>query len=210
MDLYASDEEKGEEIKQWWRDNGTSVVLGLVFAVAVFMGGRYWQANQQSHLTLAANHYQQLTVFLADNKIDEATSVGDSLFSDFSDSPHAVFAAFELAKQSASRDDLTTAKSYLEWVIEHAELSAQKAIAQLRLVQVMIQQGELSAAHSVVQQTEAGAFTSQFKELEGDILIAQEKYSEAEQAYRTVLSGLDSNDPRYMLIKLKLDDVNGS
>ena len=64
MDLYASDEEKGEEIKQWWRDNGTSVVMGLVFAVAVFMGGRYWQANQQSHLTLAANHYQQLTSLL--------------------------------------------------------------------------------------------------------------------------------------------------
>ena len=210
MDLYASDEEKGEEIKQWWRDNGTSVVMGLVFAVAVFMGGRYWQANQQSHLTLAANHYQQLTVFLADNKIDEATSVGDSLFSDFSDSPHAVFAAFELAKQSVSRDDLTAARSYLEWVIEHAELSAQKVTAKLREAQVMIQQGELSAAYRVVQQTEAGAFTSQFKELEGDILIAQEKYSEAEQAYRTVLSSLDSNDPRYMLVKLKLDDVNGS
>ena len=90
------------------------------------MGGRYWQANQQSHLTLAANHYQQLTVFLADNKIDEATSVGDSLFSDFSDSPHAVFAAFELAKQSVSRDDLTAARSYLEWVIEHAGIISSK------------------------------------------------------------------------------------
>ena len=90
------------------------------------------------------------------------------------------------------------------------ELSAQKVTAKLRVAQVMIQQGELSAAYRVVQQTEAGAFSSQFKELEGDILIAQEKYSEAEQAYRTVLSSLDSNDPRYMLVKLKLDDVNGS
>ena len=210
MDLYASDEEKGEEIKQWWRDNGTSVVVGLLLAVAVFMGGRYWQTGQQSHLTLAANHYQQLTVFLADSKVDEAISEGDRLFSEFSDTPHAVFAAFALAKQSASIDDLTATKSYLEWVVGHAKLSAQKATAELRLAQVLIQQDEYSAAHSVIQRSEAGAFASQFKELEGDIFIAQEKYSEAEQAYRTVLAGLDSNDPRYMLIKLKLDDVNGS
>jgi predicted negative regulator of RcsB-dependent stress response len=210
VDLYASDEEKGEEIKQWWRDNGFSVVIGIFFAVAVFMGGRYWQASQQSHLTQAANHFQQLTVFLDDNKITEATSEGDLLFSDFSDTPHAIFAAFELVKQSVARDDLLAAKTYLEWTIEHAKLSNHILIAKLRLAQVVSQQGEHSAALAIIQQTETGAFASLFKELEGDIFLAQEKNSDAEQAYRTVLSGLDNNDPRYMMVKLKLDDVNGS
>ncbi len=210
MDLYASDEEKGEEIKQWWRDNGTSVVIGIIFAVAVFMGGRYWQASQHTHMTQAASHFQQLSLLVDENKLDEATREGDLLFSDFSDTPHAVFAAFKLAKQHVTNDNLSAAKNYLQWAIEHAELPSHQIIATLRLAQVLLQQGELTAAHTLIQQTEAGAFSSLFKELEGDVFIAQDKPGDAEQAYRAVLAGLDGNDPRYMIVKLKLDDVNGS
>ena len=47
MDIYASDEEKGEEIKRWWRENGLSVMLGIAFGIAALVGGRYWLTQKQ-------------------------------------------------------------------------------------------------------------------------------------------------------------------
>lgn len=37
MDIYASDDEKGEAIKNWWRENGRSVITGVVLEQLLFL-----------------------------------------------------------------------------------------------------------------------------------------------------------------------------
>ena len=44
----------------------------------------------------------------------------------------------------------------------------------------------------------------------GDVYIAQGKLIKAANAYRTSLSLLEINEPRSLVLKLKLDDVAGS
>ena len=57
---------------------------------------------------------------------------------------------------------------------------------------------------------ETTAFKSLFDELKGDVYLAQGKKVEAALAYQAAKITLDENDPRGLILKLKLDDIAGS
>ena len=74
----------------------------------------------------------------------------------------------------------------------------------------MLDQGSTEQALALAKQAETIAFKSLFNELMGDVYIAQGKLIKAANAYRTSLSLLEINEPRSLVLKLKLDDVAGS
>ena len=210
MDIYASDEEKGEEIKQWWRDNGTSVIVGCLLGVAVLFGGRYWMTYQQTNAENASNAYQKMISHLADDNYTEAENATQQLLSEFANTPYAVFSAFEMAQQSMSKDDLATTKTYLECVMTNAKLAGQAEIARLRLTQLLLNEGQYEQAIDLAEQSQTVAFDSLFSELRGDIYAAQGQAVEARAAYQSALLMLSQGEPRQVLLQLKLDDMAGS
>ena len=210
MDIYASDEEKGEDIKRWWRENGLSVVAGVALGITVLIGGRYWLSQEQMLSASASDLYQQTRQLIAAGKAADAEASVDKLFSTYSSTPYAIFAAFEMAKYNVNNGDVKNAKPYLKWVIGHGKLEGQIDIARLRLGQLLLGQGDTEEALVVAKQAETIAFKSLFSELKGDIYTAQNQLSEAANAYRTALSLLDKSEPRSLVLKLKLDDVAGS
>jgi predicted negative regulator of RcsB-dependent stress response len=207
MDIYASDDEKGEEIKQWWRDNGRAVIIGIVFGAALLFSGRYWLNYQTTLAEQASTTYQQLVTSLTEDNKVEADEKTQLLLSDFSSTPYAIFAAFDMAKKAVELNDNETAKTYLQWVIDHAELSGHKALAQLRLSELLLLESKFDLALALVAQPTSVSFTSLFSELQGDILVAQGKDSEARSAYQTAMMTLAQGQPRQSIIQLKLDDV---
>lgn len=210
MDIYASDEEKGEEIKQWWRDNGISVIAACVLAAAVLWGGRYWLTYQQTQAETASNTYKQVMVLLADGNNVDAEKATQQLLSEFAKTPYAVFAAFEMAKQSVVNDDLATAKTYLEWLIDHAKLPVQVEIARLRLTRLLLNDSQYQQALDIAQQSESSTFESLFAELRGDIYLAQDQQLQAHQAYQNARSTLTQDEARQRLLQLKFDNTTGS
>jgi len=210
VDIYASDEEKGEEIKQWWRDNGTSVIVGCILGVAVLFGGRYWMTYQQTNAENASNIYQKVISNLVNDDFSEAENSAQQLLSEFANTPYAVFAAFEMAQQSMRNDDLATTKTYLEWVMTNAKLAGQTEIARLRLTQLLLNEAQYQQALEFAEQSETAAFDSLFTELRGDIYAAQGQVAQARAAYQSALLKLSPGEPRQVLLQLKLDDMAGS
>ncbi len=207
MDIYASDDEKGEEIKQWWRDNGRSVIIGIVFGATLLFSGRYWLNYQTTLAEQASSTYQQLATLLTEDKKVEADEKTQLLLGEFSSTPYAVFAALDMAKKSVELNDSETAKTYLQWVIDHADLTGHKALAQLRLSKLLLLESKFDLALALVTQPTSVSFASLFSELQGDILVAQGKDSEARSAYQTAMMTLGQGQPRQSIIQLKLDDV---
>ncbi|MBT3505234.1 MAG: tetratricopeptide repeat protein [Piscirickettsiaceae bacterium] len=210
MDIYASDEEKGEEIKRWWRENGLSVMIGIALGIAALFGGRYWLTQQAMNVSSASSLYQQANVYLAEGRAAEAASSVDLLFSDYAATPYATFAALDMAKNSLENQDVNGAKAYLEWVIGNAKLVGQQEIARLRLSQLQLKEENYVDAMATANQGGTLAFKSLFDELKGDIYIAQGKMSEAAVAYQSAKAALEQNEPRGLILKLKLDDIAGS
>ncbi|MFT7413781.1 MAG: putative negative regulator of RcsB-dependent stress response [Methylophagaceae bacterium] len=207
MDIYASDDEKGEEIKQWWRDNGRAVVVGIVLSTALIFSGRYWFTYQATLTEQASQSYQQLATLLTEDKKAEADEKIQQFFSEFSSTPYAVFGAFDMAKKAVELNDNAAAKIYFQWIIDHAELTGHKALAQLRLSQLLLAESKFELAYNLVEQPVSDSFKSLFSEVQADILVAQGKNSEARTAYQTAMMALGQGEPRQGILQLKLDNV---
>ena len=78
------------------------------------------------------------------------------------------------------------------------------------MAQNLLEEGNYTQAKAQIAQAELASFESLYTELEGDIYLAQDDRQEAEKAYLKVLSALEVENPRYVIVKLKHDDVTGS
>lgn len=207
MDIYASDDEKAEEIKQWWRDNGLSVVAGVVLGIAILIGGRYWFSYQQNLAETAAEAYQQVRTSLASDKHDEAREQTQKILNDYASTPYAVFAAIDMASEDVRTGDESSAKTYLEWVLDHAKLSGQLDLARYRLAQLALNEQDYEQALKLAEQAQTDSFASLFAELKGDVFTAQGHKAEALAAYQSALIGAMDDQARQSLLSMKIDDV---
>lgn len=207
MDVYASDDEKSEEIKQWWRENGLSIAVGLVFGIIIIFSGRYWFNHQATVSEQASHTYQQFITLLTEDKTTEADEKTQLLLSEYSSTPYAIFAAFDMAKRTVEQNDYAAAETYLQWVIDHADLPGHKALAQLRLSQVLLAESKFDPALKLLSEPTLASFKSLFSETQGDILVAQGKNSEARIAYQMAMVTLGQGEPRQSILQLKLDNV---
>jgi len=207
MDIYASDDEKSEDIKQWWRENGRTVIVGGALIIAVISGGRYWQSYQQALAEKASMTYQQISIALVDDNNAEAKQQTEQLLTEYSSSAYAVFSAFEMASRSVERGDAESAETYLRWVMDNASLASHIEIARLRLAQLLLNDKNFDQALTLVNQSKSAGFTSLFSELRGDILAAQGQDMAARSAYQIALIKLAQGDPRQALLQMKIDDM---
>jgi predicted negative regulator of RcsB-dependent stress response len=208
MDIYASDDEKAEAIKQWWRDNGRTVVFAAIISALAVFAGRYWIVYQKQMSEQAAQTYHQVLNFLSDQKTAEADSYTQKLLSDFSGTPYSVFAALDMASVSVANGDKATAKTYLQWVAENAELTGHKQLAVLRLANLLVSEGLYDEALAKIEESDSAAFASLFAELKGDIFVQQVKLDEAKTAYLAAIAEVAASEPRFTLLKMKLDDLS--
>jgi len=207
VDIYASDEEKGEDIKRWWRENGRSVILGCILGGAVIFGGRYWINYKQTLAENASTTYQRVTQAIQQQQPAEADKLTQKLFSDFSNTPYAIFAALDMASQAVKNDDKEAAKLYLEWVSDHASLSGHLELARLRQAKILLDEAHYEQALKLAKESQLSSFSSLFAELQGDIYLAMGKKSDARSAYQIALKGLEQGEPRLAILQIKLDDL---
>lgn len=207
MDIYASDEEKAEAIKQWWRDNGRSVVAGVALGAAAIFGFRYWMNHQQVQTEQASMIYQQAAIQLNQSQVTEAQTSVNRLTQDYASTAYAVFAALEMAQTAVSEGDEATAQEQLNWVMNNADLDSHRELARLRLAQLYLGQGELEQASALVEQAGLAAYDSLFAELEGDIELAQGDTEAAQSAYQRAILSLAAGEPRQTVLQMKLDQV---
>lgn len=207
MDIYASDEEKAEAIKQWWRENGRSVIAGIVLGGAAIFGFRYWMNYQQVQTEQASVMYQQAAIQLNQSEREQAQKTVDQLMQEYGSTAYAVFAALEMAEKAAAEGDNDTAVSHLNWVIDKAGMASHRELARLRLAQLHLSAGELEQASALVEQAELTAYQSLFAELQGDIKLAQGDTAAAHSAYQQAMLTLAVGEPRQSLLQMKLDQV---
>ena len=60
MEIYETEEEQVAALKDWWKENGTSVITGVIAAVLIVAGWNFWQSHQKDKMSQASTVYQQL------------------------------------------------------------------------------------------------------------------------------------------------------
>ena len=207
MNVYATDEEKVEALKAWWKQNGKSVIGGILIGVAVLYGGKTWLDQRHSHVETASMEYEAMMQDLKQDKKDQAAERGASILGQYSDTPYAELASLTLAKIKVDENDLVAAKANLRWAMDNAKQDEIKLIARLRLARVLNAEGNHDEAMKLIDIPNTGKFAASYAELKGDIYVAKGNNSEARTAYNLALQSLDPGSRDRHYLEMKLDDL---
>ena len=204
MSDYKTDDEKVEELKAWWKENGTSVIAGIALAIAGLFGWEYWKDYQTSTAAAASDLYAKVSKVDA-AALEQALPTVQTLQKDYASTPYAATASLKLAQQHAEKGDYEAAVTALRWVIDNSKEAAFTQVANVRLARVFLAMGKTDDALALTTKTYPAAYQSLIEELKGDVYTAKNNLAEARAAYDKAI--LSSSGGSTELIKLKRDNL---
>lgn len=208
MSQYETDDEKVEAIKKWWKENGTSVIAGVVIGLAVVFGWRGWVQYRDSVGAQASADFEQLLASAAQGETESATKRAELLNQDFASTPYAALGSLVAAKARYEAGDVAGAISELQRVIAKAPDPALTRLAALRLARIQVAEGQLDAAAATVAAHDVGqSFAGDFAAVRGDIAAARGDLAKAREEYEKAIA---AGTGLSQLIRLKLDNLPAS
>lgn len=212
MAELRTEEEQVQAIKDWWKRNGSSLLIGIGAALAIVFGWQAWQNHQAQQRTEAANQFANLLNAFS-NQADETSNetvafVAGKLREDFTDSAYAIYGNLILARQQLmEQGDAEAAVDSLKWALDKAKDHAALAlVVQNRLARAQFAAGQYDEALATIDSvSNAGTFAPILSELKGDIFLAQGDREAAKEAYLAARE--QSAQGRSGILELKLSDL---
>jgi len=201
-----TEDEQVEKLKSWLKENGLSIVLGIVLGVGGIGGYNYWQKYQDTRAAEASSHFEAILAALETD--DEATlqQHADTLIADYANTDYAQMARLALARHAVEKEQFEQAETELQAVVGSAGDSPLAYIARTRLAAVQIQLARYDQALATLGSDFPSAFQARAEELRGDALSLQGKVAEARDAYlKAQQSQPGPADAGFL--KQKLDDL---
>lgn len=210
MSIDQIDEyEQGERVRNWLKNNGSSLVTGVALGLAAIAGWNWWQAKGQNHQAEAASQYAELTDAVAAKDEEKLLVFSSALKSKFADTPYPALAALRAAEflQSAGKTDAA-----LEQLLAAENGVRDPAIGELvklRIAQLLLAQGKHDEAIKHLDSVTSATFPALANELRGDIEAARGNRDAARTAYEAALASLDVAAPTRTIVEMKLTDSGG-
>lgn len=213
--MSQHEEEQLESLKHFLRDYGTPILIGVVLAVAVFLGWRFWQNQQLDQATKAATIYQDMLSAVQRSQVNPQDKSGNTdvqryaktLKEDYVKTPYALSAGLLLARQASDRNEFKEAEKQLRWVLEQKPSESERVLAVTRLARVLAAQKQYEPALALLNKETDVGFRPTVEELKGDIYQAEGKIPEAQKAYQTAVMALQARDERRPMLEMKMADV---
>ncbi|MFT5219974.1 MAG: putative negative regulator of RcsB-dependent stress response [Gammaproteobacteria bacterium] len=201
-----TEEEQVEKLKKWLKDNGMSIVAGIVIGIGGLGGYRYWIEFQESEAQQASTHFVQMIDAIAANNSEEVQNHAQILIEEYASTDYSMMARLAQAKDYVANAEFDKAVKPLQEVIGTTGQQPLAFIARTRLAAVLMQLGENDQALTTLSAEFPQEFAAAVAELRGDILSMQGKPEEAAEAYR--LAQQASPGPaNSQLLQQKVDDL---
>ncbi len=211
MAELRTEEEQIQAIKDWWKKNGSSLLIGIGAALAIVFGWQAWQNHEAQQRTEAANQFANLLNAFGD-QADETSGdtvafVAKTLREDYTDSAYAVYGNLVLARQQLMDGEPEAAIDSLTWALDQTgEQQALALVVRSRLARAQFDAGEYDAALATIDgAADADSFAAIFSELRGDVLLAQGDRDGAREAYLAARE--QSQQGRSGILEMKLSDL---
>lgn len=212
----AYDLEEQEQIanfKAFWARFGNLISWVLIIALGSYAGYNFWNSHKRTKSAEAAALYDQLAESAqANGGADSSAKVqrmAADLESKFDGTAYAQMAALVAAKTAFDANDLKTAKTQLQWVVDHGN-DEYKSIARLRLSGLLLDEKAYDQALALLNGEILPQFAAEVQDRKGDVLVAQNKLAEARTAYEAALAKMDKRNPGRQIVQIKLEAIGGT
>jgi predicted negative regulator of RcsB-dependent stress response len=201
-----TEEEQVEKLKAWLKENGLSIVFGIVIGVGGIGAYNYWVHLQETRAAEASEHYTLMMNALSAANADELQQQADILIAEYTSTDYALLAHLALARKHVDDADYAAAETQLQQVIGSAAQQPLGYVARTRLAAVQIQLEQYDQALTTLAVDFPGDFLALAEELRGDALARQGKTAEAIAAYRKAEAAVpEPANPEFL--RQKLNDL---
>jgi len=207
LETYKTDDEQIEAVKQWWKENGLPIIIGLTIGLGSIFGWRGWQAYEQVQAEAASDIFQSMIHSMREKDADKVRKSAQQLLNNYASTTYAVYAALNLAKLAVEDKDYDSARDHLEYASERAVSKELRLLAEIRLIRVLMTEGKLDEALTRLNSKDFEKLGNSANELKGDILALKGDQQGAMNAYNSALAATPQDSDEYELLTLKLDSV---
>jgi len=202
VELYDTEEQQVEAIKDWWVQNGKAVIIGIVVGLVAIGGWKYYESHVKQTQEMTSIAYTSVISTL-DKEGEKAESNVQTFIDAHNNSQYAVLAALQLARVQIGVEHLDEGLAQLEWAKGHTKDDALLTLINFRLARVLSEQGDYAQAVTVLTQIKDDNWQGRVLELKGDIALHQNDKEGAYIAYTEAQQAKDKSQT----LKMKLDDL---
>ncbi len=202
VELYDTEEQQVEAIKDWWKENGKAVIFGAVLGLGGLFGWRYYQDTIIATQEAASERYMQVMDSLAASGVKAEDQVASFITAN-TDSEYAVLAALQLAKVQVDANQLDAAIAQLQEATNATQDPALLALINFRLARLLSEQGQFEQALTTLGKITDTGWAGRVGELKGDILLRKGDTEGAYNAYTEAQQAGDASE----ILQMKLDDL---
>jgi predicted negative regulator of RcsB-dependent stress response len=206
MAVYDLEEQENiDALKAWWQDNGRLVIAAVIVFVLAIGGIQGWRHHKNEQSMKSAVLFYDLEEAMRTGDKGKVEELAKRLITDFPGTSHAARGALLAARVAAEAGDRDQAAKSLQWVAGNAKDESLKALGNLRLSAVLLDQGRLDDASKAVASPPGEAFAALFADARADVLVAQGKIEEARAAYQIALDKLPKSAAYRNVVEIKRD-----
>lgn len=152
MEVYSTENEQVDAIKQFIKNYGLTIVLGAVIGFGGVFGWKYWQSHQTNRLQESAGAFATVSEALA-KPTPENIALAEKFVTDTNDI-YGALASLELAQIAIDANDLVNGERHLTTAVAKVKNDAFADMLNLRLARVQLALDKTDANFDFVRASE--------------------------------------------------------
>lgn len=207
MTEYLTEQEQIQQLKNWVKQYGLTVLLGILIALLISSGWRYWQYRHNKMLRHASAVFDEMIAMRAQNNVKSTVIQAKKLVSHYPKTPYADMAAMMLARDATVNQNYDEAINQLNWVIGHSKNSAMQEIARIRIARILIAEKKPDDAIDLLKNVSNKSFMGLADEVRGDAYLARNDVVSARKAYQQALEEIPDAEVSRPILEMKFDNL---
>lgn len=207
MTDYLTEQEQIQQLKNWIKQYGLTILAGILIALLITSGWHYWQNYKNRILTHASGVYDEMLTARAQGNKQELSVQADKLLTHYPKTPYAQMAAFMIARDAVLKNNYPEAINQLNWVIQHTSTKAIREIARLRIARILITEKKPQEAIDLLNKVDDKNFNGLIHEIRGDAFFSMNDLNSARKSYELAMKEIPNSEVTRPILQMKLDDL---
>jgi len=138
VEIYENEHDQVDAVKRFFAENGKALVVGVILGVGALVGWRYWNNHQADSARGSSLNYENTVSAIRADQPQTLTAA--EKFAADNKNTYGALAALEVAQQYVDKNELDKAAAQLSQGLAAASDENLKAVINLRLARIQIQQ----------------------------------------------------------------------
>ena len=204
MAYSIEEEQEINQLKDWWKENGKTIIVAFILGVGGMFGWRYWQSHQAEQIAQASAQYDALIYSAQQDEQAKKANIEQFVQAN-SKTAYAVFALLDEAKKATEKQDFAAAELNLNQALTQSQDEVLTSIVALRLSAVQFQLGQLDNALTTLNQVKGESFNARKSILTGDIQVAKGDKVAAKNSFQQAQQS--GSQLEQQMAKMKLNNL---